>query len=321
MREFKSLTRRGRALRYRRALVQALKKYTIDVTSLKAISSDSKPVYRVYTEKCCYAAKYHNPAEHVLSQMVGEMQFLDHIANHTELQVERPLSNELGDFVTEVKSSWLPAPVHIALSSWLPGRHLRNFISVHSYHHLGRCSALLHDASLTFRPSREFNILTNNQVFYWDQETILSRCDRKLLPKRRKDLFAEGAQTAEEAIRKLWKSGEPIVIHNDLHPSNVKVHRGALQLYDFEDICWGFPQQDIGTAMYHIRFEDNYQELRSAFQAGYEQLSSWPFDADTHLDQFVIARLLMFANYVVNYNIRPVEHLPGFETKLRMLMH
>ena len=80
MQDFHSLTQRGKAQRYRRALTQALEAYPIEVKSLKFISMESKPVYRVDTASGCFAAKFHEPPEHALSQMMAGMQFLDYVS-------------------------------------------------------------------------------------------------------------------------------------------------------------------------------------------------------------------------------------------------
>jgi Ser/Thr protein kinase RdoA (MazF antagonist) len=320
MKDFESLTEHGRLQRYRRALTQALEAYPLRVRSLRFVSLQSKPVYRVYADSGCYAARFHNPKEHSLSHMISEMRFLNHLSGHSELCIEKPLANTQGEYVTEIKRSWLPEPAHVALCTWVPGRQLKDWFSVRSYRYLGRCSALFHKISASFRPGRDFSVLTNNRVFYWDEETILSRQDSRLLPKHRQSLFRKGAQLAEAAIRKIWRCGKPIIIHNDLHPSNVKVYRGSLSLYDFEDITWGFPEHDVGTAMYHVRFRSNYAELLSAFREGYEQVLHWPFNSGRQLDRFIMARLLMFANYVVNFSISPAKYLPRFETKLGKLL-
>ncbi|MHC4137504.1 MAG: phosphotransferase enzyme family protein [Planctomycetota bacterium] len=281
---------------------------------------NSKPVFRVDTDSGRFAAKFHDPQEHELSQKMGEMQFLSHVSEHTELCIETPVANADGAFVTEVRSEWLREPAHVALCTWVPGRSLRDAVTVGAYRLLGECASLLHQASAAFRPRPEFRILTNDRVFYWDAETILSRKDSRLLPKRRQDRFRRGAQLAEEAIRKIWKSGSPIVVHNDLHPSNIKVRRDELSLYDFEDITWGFPEQDIGTAMYYTRFRDDYAALLGAFRDGYERVLAWPFESNEQVDFFVMARLLMLANYVVNYGIRPLQHLPRFDGNLKTLL-
>lgn len=320
MRDLRSLSRRGQALRYRRALVEALPRYRVRVKSLRFVSMDSKPVFRVDTDAGPLAAKFHDAREHELSQTLGEMQFLRHLSRSTDLCVETPLANADGELVTQVRSDGLPEPAHVGLCTWLPGRSLRDSMSARSYLRLGECAALLHRASRAFRPRPGFRILTNDRVFYWDAETILSRKDGRLLPRRRQDRFRRAAQLAGKAIRGLWKSGSPIVIHNDLHPGNIKVHRGRLSLYDFEDIAWGFPEQDIGTAMYYARFRDDHLELLAAFREGYERALPWPFESDAQVDRFVTARLLMLANYVVNYDIRPLEHLPHLDEKVKALL-
>ena len=161
MKDYKLLTKRGISRRYRLALAEALAVYPLEVTSLRAVSMDTRPVFRVSTKADCFAAKFHDPREHALSQMRGEMQFLDHVARNSELCIETPLVNSNGEFVTEVHTSWLPQPAHVALCSWVEGRHLKHVISAQSYRHLGRCAALLHEVSPSFSPGLDFRILTN----------------------------------------------------------------------------------------------------------------------------------------------------------------
>jgi Ser/Thr protein kinase RdoA (MazF antagonist) len=124
----------------------------------------------------------------------------------------------------------------------------------------------------------------------------------------------------DREIKRTWKNRKPVVIHNDLHPCNIKVHRGALSIFDFEDITWGFPEQDIGTAIYHVRFEKNYPGLLGGFRAGYEEVLPWPFGSGRQLELLAAARVLMFANYVINYNINPARYLRIFERKLRTIL-
>ena len=320
MQDLESLTEHEKLDRYQKALTQALEAYPVKVKALQFISLESRPVYRVETDSGYFAAKFHEPKEHNLEQIMGEMQFLDHVSRHSELRIETPLANSRGELVTAIKSVWFSEPAHVTLCSWLPGNQLEDSISALYYRNLGEFSALLHKVSLSFSPKTEFSILTNNQVFYWDEETILSKENDEFLSKERQNFFRKGTQLAQEAIKDIWKSGKPVVTHNDLNPCNVKVHDGNLYLYDFEDITWGFPAQDIGTAMYYIRFRKDYPELLGAFKEGYEQIFPWPLKSNQQLDYFVSARLLMLANYVVNFNINPLKYLPQFEMELETLI-
>lgn len=205
MKPLRELTKRGRAARYRSALVQALMACDLPAPSVRFLSMESKPVFRVDTARGRFAAKFHDPT----------------------------------------RSAGLPAPAHVTLCTWVPGRALRNAMSDRSCRRLGECAARLHQASGSFRPAPGLRILTNDRVFYRDAEALLSRTDHRHLPPRRRRRFRKGAELAGEAIRRAWRTGAPIVIHNDLHPCNIKVHGGRLFLYDFEDVTWGFPVQDI----------------------------------------------------------------------------
>ncbi len=320
MQDLDSLTEHDKLDRYHKTLTQALEAYPVKVRALQFISLESRPVYRVDTDSGYFAAKFHEPKEHNLEQIRGEMQFLEHVSRHSELRIETPLANSRGELVTAIESIWFPEPAHVTLCSWLPGSQLEESIVALYYRHLGKFSALLHKASQSFSPKQEFSILTNNQVFYWDEETILSIQDAEFLPEERQNFFRKAAQLAQEAIQDIWNSGKPIVTHNDLNPCNVKVHDGNLYLYDFEDIAWGFPAQDIGTAMYYVRFRKDYPELLRAFQEGYEQVLPWPLESNQQLDCFISARLLMLANYVVNFNINPLKYLPQFARELKELL-
>ena len=91
-------------------------------------------------------------------------------------------------------------------------------------------------------------------------------------------------------------------------------------MYDFEDIAYGRPEQDIGTALYHVRFRDEYSLFYHSFRAGYEVVQPWPLASDQQLDAFIMARLIMFANYVINYNINPEENLKEFASELDVLI-
>jgi amicoumacin kinase len=321
MLDYSQLTDRGKAARFRKVLIEALPMFLLKVCAVKFVSMASKSVFRLQTTNGGFAAKFHDPSEHLLSQMAGEMEFLRHVSSKSDLPVEIPFANSEGQLITEIVSRWLPRPAHLAICSWAPGRRLRDEMTARSYHHLGVCSAGLHQFSAGFRPSESFSILKNDRVFYWDEESLFTTDSAELLPEYRQNRFKQAAKVAEDMIRRRWQSGDkPIVIHNDLHPSNIKVNGDQLYIFDFEDISWGYPCQDIGTAMYHIRFSDDYPELLEAFRSGYEKKQPWPLNSDHELDCYIAARMLMLANYSLNYNIRPHVHLPKFEKQLTQLL-
>ena len=69
------------------------------------------------------------------------------------------------------------------------------------------------------------------------------------------------------------------VIHCDLWHDNIKLHRGTLIPFDFEDTIIGFRLHDIAMAMLDL-LEDTddtrYPLLLESFRSGYESLLPWP---------------------------------------------
>lgn len=320
MKRFSDLTPRGRVIRLRRALDDVLSHYPLPQPRVRFVSNASRPVFQVVSEGRRYAAKFHNPAEHALAQFYAETAYLAHVSPVPELNVERPIANRSGAYVTPVSHSGLGREAHVAVFNWVPGRSAGERVSVAGLRHLGRAAALLHRASRAFQPPADFEILRLDRLFYWDSETILSRRDATLLPPERQALFREAATVAGETIAALWATGDPLVCHNDLHPCNLKIERDALGVIDFEDVAWGYAAQDIGTALYHIRFEADYQRMHDAFRDSYEAVARWPLEDEATLDRCIMARLLMFANYVVNYDIDPQQHLPRYAARVALML-
>jgi Ser/Thr protein kinase RdoA (MazF antagonist) len=319
MKEFELLTPRGKIQRYRRVLYEGLCEYALKVDTVKYVSNDSRLVFRIHTDQGEFAGKFYNPGEHDITQLRGEIKFLRFLSEHTLVSVERPFANSAGEHITKIDSRWLPESAIFVLCSWVPGRQLPD-LSTRSYHYLGTNIAKLHKASASFKPTRDFSILKIDRVFYWDEEVILSRTDPDLLPPSRQERFRIGTSISQKAIDQAWQDGHPIVIHNDPHPCNLKIHHGKISMYDFEDIAFGRPEQDIGTALYHVRFRDDFSVYYDSFRMGYEEIQPWPLDSDRDLDAFIMARLIMFANYVINYDINPAENLREFESELEILL-
>jgi Ser/Thr protein kinase RdoA (MazF antagonist) len=61
------------------------------------------------------------------------------------------------------------------------------------------------------------------------------------------------AQGVASSRRRVSASGRRRPIHNDLHPWNALVDRQRICAIDFENMLLGFPVQDIGTTLHHLR--------------------------------------------------------------------
>ena len=111
------------------------------------------------------------------------------------------------------------------------------------------------------------------------------------------------------------------VIHHDLYHDNICVDRGRLYPFDFEDTVWGYPVQDIATAMRDL-IEDAppaaYPTLSQAFRRGYESLEPWPERKKGELDTLIAAHFIEGANRTAHAD---PQRLPQKIAALAPLLH
>ena len=91
------------------------------------------------------------------------------------------------------------------------------------------------------------------------------------------------------------------VIHCDLWHDNVKLYRGVLYPFDFEDTIRGFRLHDIAMAMLdllEVAGNDRYPSLLESFRRGYEEYLEWP---DGEMEILQVGRLLWKINYVARF--------------------
>jgi Ser/Thr protein kinase RdoA (MazF antagonist) len=160
--------------------------------------------------------------------------------------------------------------------------------------------ATLHEESLAFTPSASFTAPVYDRVYPYDVPfTVFTDAGDEILPPGRRALFEEAHQVTEQAIARLVRTEPPRVIHGDLHGWNVKQHRGTVSVFDFEDMVWGWPVQDIGVALYYLWSRDDFDRRCDEFREGYETVAPWP-DRGGEVAAFIAGRTLVVANDVIN---------------------
>jgi Ser/Thr protein kinase RdoA (MazF antagonist) len=104
------------------------------------------------------------------------------------------------------------------------------------------------------------------------------------------------------------------VIHCDLWHDNIKVYKGELAPFDFEDTIWGYRIHDLAMALLDLA-EDagvaRYHELLPVFRAGYESLLPWP---DGDLGVFQMGRVLWRLNWIARFWQKGLADAVAFNT-------
>jgi Ser/Thr protein kinase RdoA (MazF antagonist) len=303
VKDYYELTEQGRRNRMRAVAANALSKWDLDVVSMRGMTDATNGVFRLDTssgERYAMRVGLGPPGGHTADEVRSETEWLHAIAEDSDIVVPEPVPTITGDYVTTAAAPGVPHERPCAVFSWLEGPLLADRISSASIAACGAAMAKLHLHAADFKPSGEFRASRYDRVYPYDVPfTVFEDDIDDLLPPERKTVFEEAYDLVDGAISALKLSEPSRIIHGDFHQWNVKINRGRIAALDFEDMVWGWPVQDIGTALYYFWSHDDFDQRYVEFRRGYETVTPWP-DRGGEVDTFIAGRTLVIANDVIN---------------------
>ena len=328
-RAFSDLTRRGRARRLRPIARQALEERGLGDCSLVFLADDTNTLFRARASAgpgFVVRIGVHGPVAHSPAEAQAETEWLASL-RASGLTVPEPVPDSRGRLVSELSAPGVEGQRVVVVFRWLPGSLLQERLTPANLEAYGRLAAELHRHAAGFRRPGKSPLPRYDRLFPFDQpEVLFAASPSPLLPPERLAVFRRAAERVEEAIARLKATGPLRLLHGDFHVWNVLVHRGNLAAIDFEDLMWGWPIQDIGTALYYLFHRPDFAAVRDGFRRGYEQVSPWPEVAPGDLETFIAARALVLANDVLQMPPDTLAHLdvPEFfaraERRLRAVL-
>ena len=301
-RAFSDLTRRGRARRLRLIARQALVERGLGDCSLEFLGDDTNTLFRARPSAgpgFVVRIGVHGPIAHSPAEAQAETEWLASL-RASGLTVPEPVPDRRGRLVSVLSAAGVEGPRVVVVFRWLPGSLLQERLTPANLEAYGRLAAELHRHAAGFRPPGESPLPRYDRLFPFDQpEVLFAAGPSPLLPPERLAVFHRAAERAEEAIARLRATGPMRLLHGDFHVWNVLVHRGQLAAIDFEDLMWGWPIQDIATAMYYLHHRPDFPGVVAGFRRGYEQVSPWPETEPGELGTFIAGRALVLANDVL----------------------
>ena len=303
MRDYHDLTDEGRRRRLAGVAREALASYALDVVAMRGLTDATNGVFRLDTaDGGRYAMRVGlgPPAGHTADEMRSEAAFLEAIRGEPGIVVPRPVPSRSGDVVVEASAPNVPHARACMVFTWLEGSLLADRLDAVTVGGLGEVMARLHRAASGFDPPTGFTAPRFDSVYPYDLPFIVfSDAGGVLLPPHRRTLYAEGLGHVERALADLAGREPMRVLHGDLHMWNAKVDHGRISVFDFEDIVWGWPVQDIATTLYYFWSADDFDVRWAEFRSGYERIAPWP-DRGGEVATFIMARTLLMANDVIS---------------------
>ncbi len=311
---FEDLTRLGKIRRLRNVVLKAIEAYQIEVEEVKFLTIETNTMFVVQAksgEK--FVLRIYSDEETTLKENQAEIFWLTALLRDTDLRVTEPVARKDGDFISIVNVPDVPADRRCVLFNWIPGNTLRENISPENYHKLGQGLAKLHQHARSLIPlPTQINPKKWDKVFYYPAEPVVYNTPEysDLFSEDDLQIIGQAIVEANQVFADLFSDREGLIlIHGDLHFWNVHCHRGELYLIDFEDLNLGYPVQDIAVTLSYGRHRDDYQELKQAFRDGYTSIKEWPEVDKRVISTLMVARSIMFINYVARVINEPGEYI------------
>lgn len=281
---------------------RALRRYPFLTREVRHLATHSNVMFRVVAENGHQMVlRVGTPHSNSRSNVEVEVSWLDALARDTGLDVARPLRTVGGALIIDEYDSGIDKERSCVLFSWLPGQPMGSGSGPFAYRLLGQMCAALQEHGRNWTPPAGSELRTWDQVFYYQEDLgrviIENPLYSHLFDKARLNAIRRATALAQEVISESYDADPPRLVHGDLHEWNVHFAGSRLYAFDFEDVMYALPSQDVSVCLYSSRNSEIRDEIRSAFRRGYESLAPWPVADDRQLDGFHAARQIMLMNY------------------------
>jgi Ser/Thr protein kinase RdoA (MazF antagonist) len=298
-RPFADLTESGQARRLKPLAQAALATYDLQPTGLRLISNGWNCVFRVDTREGPRVIRISRPVPGADDRSVrSEVEFMTALADATDVAVPEVVRSRDGELVTVAEAEGVPEPRACVVFGWLGGPDLAARRSPANWTRLGELMATMHRFAEQWTPSAAFTVAGYDSCIpYGEPLVVFGRGRTELYGLD--GILREALELTNERIAALNREHSPIVLHGDLHQWNVKIRRGVLSPFDFEDLLTGAPVLDVATTLYYVRQDADYVELARAFKAGYERRRPWVEREPGEAERLMFARAIDLLNAVL----------------------
>jgi Ser/Thr protein kinase RdoA (MazF antagonist) len=281
---------------------QVMKRYDLVVRELSHLATHSNVMYRVIArDGRQMVLRVGTPSANTRSNLRYETDWLVALNRDTDLDLVRPLPTASGRFVTDVTDPLTGHNRPCVLFTWVPGSPVGLGAGTFAYRTIGSMAAKLQLHGKTWLPEDPGDLRHWDRVFYYDIKqnplVIFDGHYDHMFRHSRRAIIEKAIPVAEKVIQDTWASGEPQIVHGDLHEWNVHLVGTRLYAFDFEDVMIATPAQDVSVCLYSSRTSPRTDDIRTAFREGFEQYSAWPIEDEEQLDGLHAARQIMLMNY------------------------
>jgi Ser/Thr protein kinase RdoA (MazF antagonist) len=278
-----------------------LSRYPIDVKSTVSINYEYNATLKVETiDGRFLALRINTNSPRTPENLRAEIAFVRFLAEDGRVKVPNPIENHEGNFYTSILHEASGRMFHCVLYSWILGEELEDAPTDEQLSALGAAMATMHLAAQGFELPEESSLPTFDDPLWWTEDFLLS--EKSVLDAEAKELISRALSAIKSGVSKFYANGTPILIHADMHGANVLWYQDSLSVIDFDDCGFGFPLQDLATALYYL----DTPEQDAAFKQGYASIAPVPQYSEIEMKMLLLQRRIVLLNYL--YETSNLEH-------------
>lgn len=296
--DFDSMNEESKRAILKEAAAVTLKRYGFQISSVRFYLEHSNYLFRVETGKNrSYVMKVLRASDNDYNRLQSVYSWLENFHNQSPFNVNHVhrLEGEsyLGSFSTAGKE-W-----YFCLFDWLEGKNLVHQLSKTRSFQWGALCAGLHEFALKEENPVQRTEAEAGKILHWDSPILFDRNQRDRLGSETQDVFLQCKERVTTVLKEI-EGERAALIHADLHPMNIRIHKSQLYALDFDECRLGHPEVDIAICLFYVRHRENYSMLFEGFRSGYQSVRSWPVKSQRVLQTLFISRILEIANSLIH---------------------
>lgn len=238
-----------------------------------------------------YALRVNTNSKKNESQVEAEVQLLELIANNQVIKSPVPVRTTSGQAYSKVYVDFLGREVTAVLNSWIEGDDLGDEVTDNELFQMGAEMAKLHQFCRSVPSELADKFPRINRTLFNSPDNL-----RKADPRfddEIQELIEETFQISDAIFNELSNVTEPILIHADLHPSNVLRTESGIAVIDFDDVGIGYEIQDLAITFFYLRDMPGKEDL---VLEGYKLVCEPPVMKSNRIEALLAARQLLLLN-------------------------